>query len=118
METIKKLIRKQSLEKFYNNITANRLLYAPVIKADKQVEYRYNPGFAEIAFEHIRSTLSVKNVVFPKVENLFCYSNSRTESTITDIDLGNIPEVVLWERIPAIMRFRCTSLNILLGYPG
>jgi formate hydrogenlyase subunit 6/NADH:ubiquinone oxidoreductase subunit I len=100
METARKLIRKQSLEKLYNNIAANRKVYAPVGKADKQIEYRYNPGFAEITFEHIRSTLSVKNVVFPKVENLFYYNNARTESTIRDIDLNKIPEVVLWGTHP------------------
>jgi sulfhydrogenase subunit beta (sulfur reductase) len=100
METTRKLIRKQSLEKLYNILTADRKVYAPVAAADKKTEYRYNPGFAEITFGHIRSTLSVKNIVFPKVENLFYYSNSKTESTITDIDLNNIPEVVLWGAHP------------------
>jgi sulfhydrogenase subunit beta (sulfur reductase) len=100
METTRKLIRKQSLEKLYNALTVNRKVYAPVIAADKQVEYRYNPDFAEVTFEHIRSTLSVKNIVFPKVENLFYYTNTKTESTITDIDIDNIPEVVLWGAHP------------------
>ena len=100
METTRKLIRKQSVEKLYNALTANRKVYAPVVAADKQIEYRYNPGFAEVMFEHIRSTLSVKNIVFPKVENLFHYTNTRTESTITDIDVNNIPEVVLWGSHP------------------
>jgi sulfhydrogenase subunit beta (sulfur reductase) len=100
METTRKLIRKQSLEKLYNLLSANRKVYAPVIAAGKQVEYKYNPDFNKITFEHIRSTLSVKNVVFPKVENLFFYSNGKTESTITDIDLNKIPEVVLWGAHP------------------
>lgn len=100
METSKKLIRKQSLEKLYDNLTASRKVYAPVKKTDKQVEYSYNPAFSEITFDHIRSTLSVKNVVFPKVENLFFYNNSKTESTIKDIDTGKIPEVVLWGTHP------------------
>jgi sulfhydrogenase subunit beta (sulfur reductase) len=100
METTRKLIRKQSLEKLYNLLSASRKVYAPVIAADKQVEYKYNPDFNEITFDHIRSTLSVKNVVFPKVENLFYYSNGKTESTITDIDLDKIPEVVLWGAHP------------------
>jgi len=42
----------------------------------------------------------VKNVVFPKVENLFYYNNARTESTIREIDLNKIPEVVLWGTHP------------------
>jgi sulfhydrogenase subunit beta (sulfur reductase) len=100
METTRKLLRKQSLEKLYYALAANRKVYAPVVAADKQIEYRYNPGFAEVTFEHIRSTLSVKNIVFPKVENLFYYTNTRAESTITDIDMNNIPEVVLWGSHP------------------
>jgi formate hydrogenlyase subunit 6/NADH:ubiquinone oxidoreductase subunit I len=100
METTRKLISKQSLEKLYNNLSVNSKIYAPVIAADRQIEYKYNPGFAQVTFEHIRSTLSVKNVVFPKVENLFFYSNGKTESTISDIDLSKIPEVVLWGAHP------------------
>ncbi|MBK7712832.1 MAG: 4Fe-4S dicluster domain-containing protein [Bacteroidales bacterium] len=100
METTRKLIRKQSVEKLYNALTSNRQVYAPVVAADKQIEYRYNPGFTEVTFGHIRSTLSVKNVVFPKVENLFFYTNARSESTITDIEMSRIPEVVLWGAHP------------------
>jgi sulfhydrogenase subunit beta (sulfur reductase) len=100
MENNRKLIRKQSLEKLFNNLSADRKVYAPVIAPDKQVEYKYNPVFSDVTFDHIRSTLSVKNVVFPKVENLFYYTNSKTESTVKDIDLNNIPDVVLWGAHP------------------
>jgi sulfhydrogenase subunit beta (sulfur reductase) len=100
METTRKLIRKQSLEKLYTNLSHNHKVYAPVIAADKQVEYKYNPDFSEITFGHIRSTLSVKNIVFPRIENLFLYTNGKTESTISDIDLDKIPEVVLWGAHP------------------
>jgi formate hydrogenlyase subunit 6/NADH:ubiquinone oxidoreductase subunit I len=100
METIKKNIRKQSLEKLYSTLAAKRKVYAPVVTPDSKVEYRYNPSFSDITFDHVRSTLSVKNLVFPKVENLFYYTNSKTESTITDIDTSRIPEVVLWGSHP------------------
>ena len=100
MEATRKLIRRQSLEKLYNNLSADRKIYAPVIATDKQVEYKYNPAFADVTFEHIRSTLSVKNVVFPKVENLFYYTNEKTESTISVLDLNKIPEAVLWGAHP------------------
>jgi sulfhydrogenase subunit beta (sulfur reductase) len=100
METTKKLIRKQSLGKLYTNLTTSRKVYAPVVREDKQVEYKYNPSFADVTFDHIQSTLSVKNVVFPKVENLMYYTNSKTESTVTEIDLNKIPEVVLWGAHP------------------
>jgi sulfhydrogenase subunit beta (sulfur reductase) len=100
METTRKLIRKQSLEKLYNILSASRKVYAPVTSENKQVEYKYNPDFSELTFDHIRSTLSVKNVVFPKVENLIYFTNTKSESTITDIDLSKIPEVVLWGAHP------------------
>jgi sulfhydrogenase subunit beta (sulfur reductase) len=100
METTRKLIRKQSLEKLYNILSTTRKVYAPVIASDKQVEYKYNPAFSDVTFDHIRSTLSVKNVVFPKVENLFYYTNNQSESTITDIDLNKIQDVVLWGAHP------------------
>ena len=100
METIGKLIRKQSLEKLYNILATDRKVYAPVPNSDKQTEYKYSPAYSEISYEHIRSTLSVKNVVFPKVENLLFFSNSKTETTVTDIDLHRIPEVVLWGTHP------------------
>jgi sulfhydrogenase subunit beta (sulfur reductase) len=100
MEITRKLIRKQSLEKLYGLLSANRKVYAPVTAENKQIEYRYNPDFSEITFDHIRSTLSVKNVVFPKVENLLFYTNTQSESTISDIDLSRIPDVVLWGAHP------------------
>ncbi|MRR22189.1 hydrogenase subunit beta [bacterium] len=100
METTRKLIRKHSLGKLYDSISAARKIYAPVTASDGQTGYRYNPPFDEVTFEHIRSTLSVKNVVFPKVENLLLFTNSRTESTIRDIDTATIPEVVLWGTHP------------------
>ncbi len=100
METTRKLIRKHSLEKLYNNLSAKRKVYAPVVNSDNQAEYRYNPAYSEITFGHIRSILSVKNVVFPKVENLLFYTNSKRESTIRDIDMGGIPELVLWGTHP------------------
>lgn len=100
METTRKLVRKQSLEKLYATLLADHRIYAPVIAPDKQVVYHYNPPFAEVTFEHIRSTLSVKNVVFPRMENLFYFENDKTESTVTDVDLNRIPEVVLWGAHP------------------
>jgi ferredoxin len=44
--------------------------------------------------------MSPKNVLFPKVENLFYYTNKKTESTISVLDLNKIPEVVLWGAHP------------------
>ena len=100
METTRKLIRKQSLEKLYNLLTAASKVYAPVVAPGERIEYRYNPAYPDITFDHVRSTLSVKNIVFPRVENLFRYTNEKAGSTISDIDLSAIPGVVLWGSHP------------------
>ena len=99
MEITRKLIRKQSLEKLYNHLTADSKVYAPVA-SNKQVEFKYNPSFSEVTFDHIRSTLSVKNVVFPKIESLLRYTNSKTESTVSDVDPGKLPQTILFGSHP------------------
>jgi formate hydrogenlyase subunit 6/NADH:ubiquinone oxidoreductase subunit I len=100
METTRKLIRKQSLEKLYTRLSENRKVYAPVSAPDKKTECKYNPEFSAVTFNHIRSALSVKNIVFPKVENLFYFTNGKSESTIADVDMNRFPEVVLWGAHP------------------
>lgn len=100
METILKLIRKESLEKLYNHLSGQSKIYAPVKTSDNRVEFIYNPSFIDVTFDHIRSTLSVKNLVFPKVENLLYYSNTKSESIITEVDTNRIKEVVLWGAHP------------------
>ena len=100
MEITRKLIRRESLEKLYNSLSANRKMYAPVLDDDNQIVFNYNPDFSDVTFEHIRSQLSVKNVLFPRVENLFYYTNEKTESSISVLDLNKFPEVVLWGAHP------------------
>jgi hypothetical protein len=96
METTQKLIRRESLEKLYIHLSDQRKIYAPVKTSDGRVEYRYNPGFANVIFDYIRSTLSVKNLVFPKIENLLYFSNTKTETKTEEIDINKIEEIVLW----------------------
>jgi hypothetical protein len=102
----------------YNHLTAGSKVYAPVVAADKQVEFRFNPSFSEVTFDHIRSTLSVKNVVFPKIESLLRYTNSKTESTVSDVDLKKLPETLLFGSHPcdnsafdALRSIFCQDLN-------
>ncbi len=100
METTLKLIRKESLEKLYKKLSEQRKIYAPVKTTGDRVDYRYNPDFNDVTFDQVRSTLSVKNLVFPKVENLLFYSNTKTETILTDADINKIGEVVLWGAHP------------------
>src|SRR5512147_1126907 len=99
MEKISKLIRKESLEKLYCILSDSGKIYAPVSNGT-QVEFRYNPGFNDVKFDHIRSTLSVKNLVFPKIETLLSYTNRKTESIVSAPDPDKIQEIVLWGSHP------------------
>jgi formate hydrogenlyase subunit 6/NADH:ubiquinone oxidoreductase subunit I len=100
MEKSRRLIKKESLGKLYSGLQEKYRIYAPVVSEDKQVEFRYNPGFEEVTFDHIRSALSVKNLVFPRVEKVLSYTNSKTESTIKGVDPGKVQNVVLWGSHP------------------
>lgn len=100
MEKTLKLIKKESLEKLYKHLSGQYKVYAPVKTSDKKAEYRYNPVFAEVTFDHIRSTLSVKNLVFPKVENLLYYTNTKTETAVAEIDTNKFQDIVLWGAHP------------------
>jgi ferredoxin len=100
METIKKIIRLSSLEKLYHKLSETNKVYAPTLSANNKVEYKYNPDYKEVKYDHIQSTLSVKNVVFPKVENLFKFEKTKSEKKIIDIDIEKIPSVVLWGSHP------------------
>ncbi len=100
MEKVLKLIRNESLEKLYFSLSVKHKIYAPVKGDDQKTEFRYNPPFSDVVFDHIRSTLSVKNLVFPKVENLLFFTNSKTESTISETYPDKFPEVVLWGAHP------------------
>lgn len=95
----RKLISRHSLKILYERLTEGRIMYAPV-RSDEKIEFRYNPPFAEIVQDHIRSVLSAKNLVFPKVENVLYFTNSKTENSVTEIDLDRIPEVILWGAHP------------------
>ena len=100
MEKTQRLIRKENLEKLYTRLSGQWKVYAPVKNPDGRVDFYYNPAFADVSFDHVRSTLSVKNLVFPKVENLLFYSNTKTESTIAEADPEKVPEVILWGAHP------------------
>ncbi len=100
MEKELKLINKDSLEILYNHLSGHNKIYAPVKTSNNKVEYRYNPAFADVTFDHIRSALSVKNLVFPKVENLMYYTTTKTETTVVEADVNKIQDVVLWGAHP------------------
>ncbi|MGE5318391.1 MAG: 4Fe-4S dicluster domain-containing protein [Chloroflexota bacterium] len=100
MEATRRLINKQSLEALYGILSNEYRMYAPVANKKGTTEYIYDPPFADVSFNHIQSTLSVKNVVFPKVEKLFSYTTDKLTTEIEGTDYNKVPKVVLWGAHP------------------
>ncbi len=100
MEATGRLISKQSLEALYNKLLNEYRIYAPPVNNSDKVEYKYNPSFKDVSFNHIQSTLSVKNVVFPRVETLFTYTNDKLTTEIKGVDYDKAPKTVLWGAHP------------------
>jgi len=96
MEIERKLIKKASLAKLYEKLQAKgNKIYAPVTK-DGKTEFHYNPSYTEVTYDHIQTTLSLKNTVFPKIENLIRFKTDKSGTEITEVDLSKIPSLVLW----------------------
>ncbi len=96
MEIERKLIKRASLEKFYEKLKANgNKIYAPISKEGK-TEFHYNPAFSEVTFDHIQTVQSVKNTVFPKIENLIRFKNEKVGTEVTEVDLSQVPNVAIW----------------------
>ncbi len=96
MEIEKKLIKKASLEKLFEKLQAKgNKIFAPVSK-DGKTEFQYNPSYAEVTYDHIQTTQSLKNTVFPKIENLIRFKTDRSGVEVTEVDLTQVPSLVLW----------------------
>ncbi|HLP72563.1 MAG TPA: 4Fe-4S dicluster domain-containing protein [Bacteroidales bacterium] len=95
MESIRKLIKKDKLGQLYENLKAGHRMVAPV-RTEGKDDFRYNPAFGDVVHDHIRTTMPLKNVVFPRVENLLSYVNSKTETVVKDLVPELFPETVLW----------------------
>lgn len=100
MEATRRLINKQSLEALYGILSKDHRIYAPVINNKGTAEFKYDPAFGDVTFDHVQSTLSVKNIVFPKVEKLFSYTTDKLTTEIKGTDLNELPKVVLWGAHP------------------
>jgi sulfhydrogenase subunit beta (sulfur reductase) len=95
MESEKKIISKKGLEDLYHLLKNSGHIFAPVMENNKAV-FKYNQDYPEITYDHIQTVESVKNTVFPKIENLFRFHNEKSGSSIEDIDIKEIPNVFIW----------------------
>lgn len=100
MQTENYLIRKSSLEKLFNNLTANgKTVFAPKTKG-KQAFFEDVKSFGDITEDYIVTTNSAKSVVFPRTEKVFSYKKSKGSTEITDAANDTYPEVILWGTRP------------------
>ena len=116
MEILKKIIKKELLEKFYQNLKRESSVYAPVIEKSK-VEYKFNPEYNEVTYDYIQTVQSPKNVVFPKTENLFHFKKNNREAEVEDVDISKISDVIVWGVHPCDIRlFEILKSIFVLDY--
>lgn len=90
------IIKKASLEKFFNVLLQwGKTIYAPK-KRNHKVNYETVNHFSEVCNDYIQTTQSAKSVIFPRAEKLFEYSKSKEVTILKDFDPNKIPDSVIW----------------------
>ncbi len=96
---IKKLDKIQ-LQQFIDSlIQAGKVVVAPKDKVKGKVFFQRIKSFDEISKDYIQTTISAKAIVFPRVEELFKYSQEGVDVTIEDVK-PSIPETVIFGARP------------------
>jgi sulfhydrogenase subunit beta (sulfur reductase) len=91
-----KSIKKDSLAKLFSGLKSQgKIIYAPV-KIKNEVQFDFVENFEQITDDFIQTTQSVKNTVFPKIETLFKFVKTGNEVKMLDMDMNQIPEIVIW----------------------
>jgi sulfhydrogenase subunit beta (sulfur reductase) len=95
-----KSISKDSLAGLFNHLKSQgKIIYAPV-KVKNEVQYDFVESFDQITDDFVQTTQSVKNTVFPKMETLFKFVKSGKDVKMLDMDLSQLPELVIWGAHP------------------
>jgi sulfhydrogenase subunit beta (sulfur reductase) len=95
-----KSISKDSLVKLFDGLKSQgKLIFAPV-KINNEVQFDFVDNFNQITDDFIQTTQSVKNTVFPKIETLFKFVKNGKDVRMMDIDLSQLPEIVIWGAHP------------------
>lgn len=97
---MKKIISKDSLGKLYSRLQGNYKILAPVVGRKGKAEFVYNPDYKDINYEYVQSVLSVKNLVFPKTENLMKFTVQKNGTVLHPVGLELVPETILWGSHP------------------
>lgn len=92
-----KIIALSDLAVFFDGLLqAGKVVVAPVRKQSGKVFFKPVSSFSEVETEYIQTTFSAKEVVFPKVEELFTYRHNEEGGLLLEDGLDRIPETVVW----------------------
>lgn len=93
METYR--IKSTDLPLFFNSLNQSGPIIAPVLKSSGKVFFQPVNDWSEVAADYIQTAFSAKEVVFPRVEELFSFHrNEGTPELATH--LKPIPETLVW----------------------
>ena len=96
MNSERRLIRKDSLEKLFEALKQNnKTVISPALRNGK-LSYKISNNYSEIASDYIQTTQSSKEIAFPRTEKILDYSNNAEGMSVKGIDIKDIPEIVLW----------------------
>lgn len=91
-----KKIDNQSLQQFINTlINSGKIVVAPKDRSKGKVFFTRIKSFDEISTTYIQTTISAKSVVFPRVEQLFSYTQLCSEISL-DKSNPTIPETIVF----------------------
>lgn len=92
-----KRISTSDISVFFDELLkARKVVVAPVLKQSGKVFFKPVQSFAEVATDYIQTAFSAKEVVFPKVEELFTYQHNEEGGLDIKDKLDRIPETVVW----------------------
>jgi sulfhydrogenase subunit beta (sulfur reductase) len=96
MNSDRRLIRKDSLEKLFEALKQNnKTIIGPALQNGK-ISYKISNNYSEITSDYIQTTQSSKEIAFPRTEKILDFSKNAEGMSVKGIDIKDIPEIVLW----------------------
>jgi formate hydrogenlyase subunit 6/NADH:ubiquinone oxidoreductase subunit I len=96
MNSDRRLIRKNSLEKLFEALKQNnKTIIGPALQNGK-ISYKISNNYSEITSDYIQTTQSSKEIAFPRTEKILDFSKNAEGMSVKGIDIKDIPEIVLW----------------------
>jgi sulfhydrogenase subunit beta (sulfur reductase) len=100
MQTVTYTISDSNLKNLLQELlNSGRKVIAPVRKNNK-VLFSEISGTSEVCSDYVQTTLSAKEIAFPRTETLFSYKKSGKDINIADFKYDQITETILWGSRP------------------